>query len=80
MTEYLKRDIAKIIGKPIRTIQYWTDYGLVIPDIVPAQGKGKARVYSERNLIEFGMIDIISKELGLSLEEIRILLRFLHLG
>jgi len=59
MEEYLKRDIAKVINKPIRTIQFWTDKGLVVPDIVPSEGKGKARVYSKRNLIEFAMIDVM---------------------
>ena len=52
MITYLKSDIAKIINEPPRKIQAWTDFGLVIPDIVPPRGKGFARVYSEKNLIE----------------------------
>ena len=57
---YYKRDISRIIGKPVRTIQYWTDQGIVIPDVEAPQGKGKARVYSKRNLIEFAMVELMS--------------------
>jgi hypothetical protein len=66
--EYLKRDIARIIDRPARTIQYWTDHGVVIPDIVPSTGKGKARVYSHRNLIEFGMVDIMCRQMKMELD------------
>ncbi len=58
MTEYSKKDIAKLLKLPHRTITYWTDYGLVVPDIVPSIGRGVPRVYSERNLLEFVMIYI----------------------
>ena len=75
---YLKSDIANIINEPPRKIQAWTDFGLVVPDIVPPRGKGFARVYSERNLIEFGMVKIWKDQDMLSLDLIRLVLNGLR--
>ena len=80
MAEYSKRDIAGILGRSHRNITYWTDFGLVIPDIQPSQGRGVARIYSERNLIEFGMIDIMNKDFGVNLDTIRDILQVLRDG
>ena len=80
MTEYSKRDIAKIIERSHRNITYWTDFGIVIPDVQPSQGRGVARIYSERNLIEFGMVDIMVKDYGISLDSIRYILKILREG
>ena len=80
MEEYLKSDIAKIIDRPIRTIQYWTDQKLVIPDIEPSQGRGKARVYSKRNLIEFAMIVVMSSWSNVELASIDFILEALREG
>lgn len=32
---------------------------MVVPDIEPSQGKGKPRVFSGRNLLQFGMIEVM---------------------
>ena len=74
----LKKDIANFVGRPIRTIQYWTDLGLVIPDIAPSRGKGKSRIYSPRNLLEFAMIDVMSNNLKIALETIKYVLECLR--
>jgi len=79
MTEYLKRDIARILKKRSASIEYYTSTELVIPDIEPAQGRGKPRVYSERNLIEFGMIEIASR-MRISLSTIGLFLNTLRSG
>ena len=82
MEQYLKRDIAKTINRPIRTIQYWTDEGLVVPDIVPSEGKGKARVYSKRNLIEFAMVNVMCGpgQMYLDLNTAKFILKVLRYG
>jgi DNA-binding transcriptional MerR regulator len=80
MQQFTKREIAELLGKPPRTISYWTDFGLVIPDITPSQGRGKTRIYSEKNLIEFGMIEIMSKELNVSLDDIQKIMNVLRQG
>ncbi|MBC8180360.1 MerR family transcriptional regulator [candidate division KSB1 bacterium] len=65
MEQYLKRDIAKLIGETPRKIQFWTDSGLVLPDILSSGGKGVPKIYSGRNLIEFKMIQVIRDRLGM---------------
>jgi len=71
MSEFSKRDIARILNRPQRTVAYWADFGFVIPEIQPSQGKGITRVYSDRNLVEFGMIDVMVKDLKISLDTIQ---------
>jgi len=66
--QYTKRDISKIIvGLSIRTVQYYTDFGIVVPDISPSQGRGKTRIYSERNLVQFAMIEFMTSNLRVDL-------------
>ena len=80
MAEYSKRDIADLIDRRHRTITYWTDFGLVIPDIQPSQGRGVARLYSDTNLLQFAMIDIMVRELGVSLDTIQGIMNGLRQG
>ena len=79
-TEYTKRDIAKILELSVRKVTFWTDFGLVIPDIKPSRGKGRARLYSERNLIEFAMIDILINQVKISLNNVRYIFESLRRG
>jgi DNA-binding transcriptional MerR regulator len=76
----VKRDIAEILGKSPRTIQLWTDQGLVVPDIRPSQGKGIARVYSARNLLEFAMIDFMVMPLSIPIRTIKYIFDTLREG
>lgn len=79
MAEYLKRDIARILKKRPNTIEFYTASGLVIPDIEPSQGKGVPRVYSGRNLMEFGMIEVMSR-IGTTLSTAKNVLSILRKG
>ncbi len=65
MEQFLKRDIAGLTEESLRQIQFWTDSGLVVPDIFPGGGKGVSKIYSERNLVEFKMIQALRDRLGL---------------
>jgi DNA-binding transcriptional MerR regulator len=80
MEKYIKRDISKRLGEPLRTIQFWTDSGLVIPDVYSSGGKGVAKIYSERNLIEFKMIQIMKERCKAQLYIIREILEGLRAG
>jgi DNA-binding transcriptional MerR regulator len=79
MAEYLKRHIAEILKKPARTIEFWTSSGLVVPEIQPSEGKGKARIYSGRNLTEFAMVELLAR-LDIPLDTIRHVLGALRVG
>lgn len=67
MQAYLKRDIAKKLGKSPKVIQTWTDMGLVNPDVIPSQGRGISRVYSSLNLLQFAFADELLKCRGMNL-------------
>ena len=79
MVSYSKRDIAERIGETTRKISWWIDQELVLPDIAPSRGKGAPLVFSERNLIEFRMIQIMKDECGLSLASIKNILAQLRM-
>jgi DNA-binding transcriptional MerR regulator len=69
--QYTKRDISSILeGLSVRTVQYYTDFGIVTPDISPSQGRGKTRIYSERNLVQFAMAEYMT-ELNVDLDTIK---------
>lgn len=72
--EYLKRDIAAIIGEPTRKITFWTDSKLVIPDIESEGGRGVSKKYSQQNLTEFAMIKVMRDHFQISLHTIQMIL------
>jgi hypothetical protein len=57
---YSKKDVAAITGVPYRNIQFYTEQGVVTPEIDEAGGRGKFRRYSDRDLVSF----IVAGELG----------------
>ena len=60
-------------------MQFWGDRLPIIPEIQGKRGKGSAQLYSERNLIEFGLVDMLVGE-GVPLERIGPILGCLHSG
>lgn len=70
-TSYTKKEVSEITGLPYRNVQFYTEQGVVVPEIEQAGGRGKFRRYSNRNLVSF----IIAGELayyGMTISEIRI--------
>jgi DNA-binding transcriptional MerR regulator len=78
MKAYLKQDIAKRIGRSISVVQSWVDQGLVMPEVMPAQGRGFARVYSEKNLFEFSFVNVLLSY-KLRLETIRDIMKHIRM-
>lgn len=54
--EYLAGEAGSFSGVPLRTVQTWTEKGLVEPDISIASGTGSKRKYSALNCIEIALI------------------------
>jgi len=46
---------------PPRTVQSWTEKGIVTPDIADTTGTGSKRLYSVRNCIEIGIIKSLTE-------------------
>jgi DNA-binding transcriptional MerR regulator len=67
---YTKKEVAEITGLPYRNVQFYTEQGVVVPEVEEAGGRGKFRRYSNRNLVSF----IIAGELasyGMTVGEMR---------
>jgi DNA-binding transcriptional MerR regulator len=76
--KFRKTEVAQILGESPRKIQFWVDQGLVIPDVIPPSGKGRAVIFSVKNLIEFEMIRILQNKCKLKLSFIRSFLNSLR--
>jgi len=75
---YTKDQIAEILSTPERevikrTVTFWVDQGLIHPDDDQKPRRGRARRFSERNLIEYAMVHIMTGA-GIELETIRYLM------
>jgi DNA-binding transcriptional MerR regulator len=67
---FKKTQAAEALEISARTIQFYTDQGLLIPEVANPSGRGTTRKYSRKNLVEL----LIIRELagyGLSLEKIK---------
>ncbi|MBW2148076.1 MAG: MerR family transcriptional regulator [Deltaproteobacteria bacterium] len=67
---YSSTDIRKIYGLAQRTLAYWYDQGLLIPEIEDATGRGNRRRYSFIDVILAGIIQRYI-QFGLSHKDIR---------
>jgi len=74
MKIYYKKDISEILDRPLRTITQWLDSGFIVPDVEDSRGKGKPRIFSDRNIIEFAMFDFMSKIMGIQQLDIKYIL------
>jgi DNA-binding transcriptional MerR regulator len=51
-----KKVVAEKTELTERTVHFYTDIGLVIPDIENPKGRGTTRIYSFENLVDFHLI------------------------
>ena len=69
--------VSKIIGIPLRVIDYWDRTNFIKPSIHEASGYGSMRLYSFTDLIQFRVAKFL-RDRGLSLQKIRKSLHFLR--
>ena len=69
--------VSKIIGTPIRVIDYWDRTNFIKPSINEASGYGSTRLYSFTDLIQFKVAKFL-RDRGLSLQKMRKGLHFLR--
>ena len=60
MASYTKKEVAAISGLTYRNVQFYTEQGVVVPEVEAAGGRGKFRRYSNRDIVYF----LIAGELG----------------
>lgn len=54
--EYTRKEVAAKIGISDRTVWFYTEKGLVIPEINNPSGRGTTRKYSAKNILEILVI------------------------
>ena len=71
------KTVSKIIGIPVRVIDYWDRTNFIKPSINEASGYGSMRLYSFSDLIQFKVAKFL-RDQGLSLQKIRKSLNYLR--
>ncbi len=71
------KTVSKIIGIPLRVIDYWDRTNFIKPSVNEASGYGSMRLYSFTDLIQFKVAKFL-RDQGLSLQKIRKSLNFLR--
>jgi len=68
---YTVNDIATAVGESARKISYWSDIGLLVPDLTGPRAQGKTRQYALSNILNAAMIKVMKDDYSLSLSIIR---------
>jgi DNA-binding transcriptional MerR regulator len=68
--DFNKKQIAEITGLTERQVQFYTEQGVVTPEIDPGEGRGSTRYYSDHNVAQFMIIKGLS-DLGMTISKIR---------
>ena len=58
---YTKSQAAEATGLPPRMVQFYTEEGLVVPEVENRPGRGRVRKYSQKNLLEFLVLEELHK-------------------
>jgi DNA-binding transcriptional MerR regulator len=79
---WTKKEIADRFahaGVSLRTIQYYIDEGLIIPEVHHTTGRGKRRLFSSWNIAQILLIKILSRH-GVKLEDIKKIINMIQLA
>ncbi len=77
MNSFNSKTVSKILGIPLRVIDYWDRTNFIKPSINEASGYGSMRLYSFTDLIQFKVAKFL-RDQGLSLQKIRKSLNYLR--
>jgi DNA-binding transcriptional MerR regulator len=67
---YSSADVARIARVTYRQVDYWDRFGVLRPSVLPADGSGTRRRYSEDDLIRAKVISLLLTA-GVSLQRVR---------
>jgi len=71
------KTVSKILGIPVRVVDYWDRTNFIKPSVHEASGYGSMRLYSFTDLIQFKVAKFL-RDRGLSLQKIRKSLNYLR--
>ena len=71
------KTVSKILGIPLRVVDYWDRMNFIKPSVHEASGYGSMRLYSFTDLIQFKVAKFL-RDQGLSLQKMRKSLNYLR--
>jgi len=77
LNSFNSKTVSRILGIPLRVIDYWDRTNFIKPSINEASGYGSMRLYSFTDLIQFKVAKFL-RDQGLSLQKIRKSLNYLR--
>lgn len=77
MDGYAARLVAKVVGVPYSTLDYWARTKFITPSIQDAEGRGSRRLYSFRDVVALRVAKRLRDE-GISLRRLRKVVSFLE--
>ena len=77
MDSFNSKAVSKIIGLPMRVIDYWDRTNFIKPSISEASGYGSVRLYAFTDLIQFRVAKFL-RDQGISLQKMRKSLNYLR--
>lgn len=79
MALFSKKQVTEIVGLKPRLIQFYTEEGVVLPEVNTGLGRGKVRKYSKTSVVEFGIL----KELvayGMALQTVKKIMKLFRMN
>lgn len=73
---FTKKEVAELTGLVPSTVNFYTEKEIITPDIDNPKGRGKTRLYSYENLVEFLIVKYL-KSCGLGLDIIKKVMSFI---
>jgi predicted RNase H-like HicB family nuclease len=77
INSFNSKTVSKILGIPVRVVDYWDRTNFIKPSVHEASGYGSVRLYSFTDLIQFKVAKFL-RDQGLSLQKIRKSLNYLR--
>jgi DNA-binding transcriptional MerR regulator len=73
---YSTKEIAEITAMAPRRVTFYTDQGVVTPEVDVGAGRGKVRRYSFHNLLQFQIIKCLA-DLGMTISKVKLIINYL---
>ena len=74
---YTKKKVAEVTGLTPRLVQFYTERGVVTPEVDEGRGRGRFRLYSRNNILEFAVINELVSY-GMTVYKIGVILQALR--
>jgi DNA-binding transcriptional MerR regulator len=74
---YTKKRISEVTKLKERQVQFYTEQGVVTPELDLGEGRGRLRLYSNHNMVQFLIIKALA-DLGMPINKIKPLLKYIE--